>query len=317
MPAKHLKTNVLLFLAAMIWGFAFVAQRAGMNYLGPFTFNAIRFALGGLVLLPLIGGHQNLKSIAGDWPQFRDLKLFLRRGLLAGSVLFLGISFQQMGIVYTTAGKAGFLTGLYVIFVPILGYFIGKSSQWQAWLGAGLAVVGLYFLTVSEVFSINRGDLLVLIGAFFWGIHVQVISRFSVKSPALILATQQFLTCAGLSAVASFFTEHFQWSAIFAAKLPLLYSGVLSVGVAFTLQVIAQRQAHPTSAAIILSLESVFAAFGGWLLLGESMTARSLFGGSLFLAGMILAQVEFNFYRRGRGERREKRSDRKFFSVLN
>ncbi|MCI0516120.1 DMT family transporter [candidate division KSB1 bacterium] len=289
MSASRFQTNLLLLLAAIIWGFSFVAQRTGMNYLGPFTFNAIRFTLGGLVLLPLIGANRNLKSISGDWRQFRDLNLFLRRGLLAGSVLFFGISFQQMGIVYTTAGKAGFITGLYVIFVPILGYFVGKASHWQTWLGAGLAVVGLYFLTVTEVVSINQGDLLVLIGAFFWGIHVQVISRFSAQSPALILATHQFLTCAGLSALIALLTEHFQWHAIFAAKLPLLYSGILSVGVAFTLQVIAQRNAHPTSAAIILSLESVFAAFGGWFLLGEALTARSILGG-----GLILAQVEFN-----------------------
>ncbi|MBN2090140.1 DMT family transporter [candidate division KSB1 bacterium] len=292
MKSRLFRANLLLLLTALIWGFAFVAQRVGMNYIGPFTFNALRFALGALVLLPFIFYELDLKNWRiYHFSNIRIRSLFLG-GLAAGIVLFSGSTFQQMGIVFTTAGKAGFITGLYVVLVPILGYFIHKPSSLQAWMGATLAIIGLYFLSVTSDFSINKGDLLVLIGAFFWAIHVQLIGWLSTRFPVISLAMLQFLTCAILSLLSALLMEQTDSTAIYQAILPILYGGLFSVGIAFTLQVVAQRDAHPTAAAILLNLESVFAALGGWLLLNETLTLRNLIGCALILSGMLLAQIQ-------------------------
>jgi drug/metabolite transporter (DMT)-like permease len=206
-------------------------------------------------------------------------------------MLFCGASLQQMGMVYTTAGNAGFITGFYVIFVPIMGMLWGLKTDGGTWIGAVFAVIGMYFLSVTTDFSISFGDALVLASAFFWAGHVHIIGHFTHKIPSIQLASIQFFVCAFYSLIAAFVFETNSIPAILDAVLPILYAGLLSTGVAYTLQVVAQKNAHPAHAAIILSLEAVFALLGGWLLLGEKMSARGLFGGGLMLAGMILSQL--------------------------
>jgi drug/metabolite transporter (DMT)-like permease len=283
------KSNLLLLLTAVIWGFAFVAQRSGMEYIGPFTFNTARFALGSISLIPLlvINKKRNQKEI---FLPIKD-KTFLYGGLLAGTVLFLGATFQQGGLVFTNAGKAGFITGFYVILVPILGLFIKQKTSALTWFGAIIAIIGLYFLSVNETFNINIGDVLVLIGAFFWAIQILVIGFFSKRIDPFELAFSQFLVCALLSFIGAIISETIIVSKIISAYLPILYAGFFSAGIAFTIQVVAQKEAHPANAAIIMSLEAVFAVIGGWMILNESIDPRGLIGCLLMFIGMIVSQL--------------------------
>jgi drug/metabolite transporter (DMT)-like permease len=285
-----MKSNFLLLITAMIWGFAFVAQRSGMEFLGPFTFNAVRFTLGGISLIPLllINKRRNFKN--KQLPPLSSNKILLKGGIIAGLILFFGASFQQGGIVYTTAGKAGFITGLYIILVPILGIMFNKKTTAAIWLGAVIALVGLYLLSVNENLSIGLGDLLVLASAFFWALHVLVISRFSPKTDPIQLAFFQFMLCAFFSLIVSIIVETTTLQSILEASIPILYAGVVSVGIAYTLQVVAQQEAHPSHAAIIMSLEAVFAVLGGWIVLNESIPLRGLIGCGLMLTGMIISQ---------------------------
>ena len=261
-----------------------------MEYLGPFTFNTARFTLGSISLIPLLLINQKKKFEKEKILPLNN-KLFLIGGLLAGLMLFLGSSFQQSGLVYTNAGKGGFITGFYIILVPILGLFIKQKTAFYTWLGALVAIVGLYFLSVNEKFEINIGDILVFIGAFFWAIQILVIGYYSTKVNPFRLAFSQFVLCAILSFVAAAFTETIILKNILLAYIPILYAGIFSVGIAFTIQVIAQREAHPANAAIIMSLEAVFALIGGWMILGESIPVRGLIGCLLMLIGMILSQL--------------------------
>lgn len=283
------KADGLLLLTALIWGFAFVAQRIGMNYVGPFTFNGVRFALGCLVLVPFLTRRRS-HGDARRMPA-QDLKTTLLGGGLAGLALFCGASLQQVGLVYTTAGNAGFITGLYVVVVPLLGLFWRQRTHAGTWAGALLAAAGLYLLSVSEGFVIAFGDLLELAGAFFWAAHVLIVGWLAPRVPSTRLAFLQFAACSLLSLATAAVFESVRLGAILQAALPILYGGALSVGVAYTLQVVAQRDAHPAHAAILLSLEAVFAALGGWLLLGETLTPRGLLGCALMLAGMLLSQL--------------------------
>jgi drug/metabolite transporter (DMT)-like permease len=288
---QTVKSDGLLFLAAVIWGFAFVAQRVGMDYVGPFGFNGVRFALGCLVLLPFLwrnGLRDDHRSRRG--PALLSLPS-LGGGLAAGLVLFCGASFQQVALVYTTAGNAGFITGLYVVFVPILGIALGHRAHAGTWIGAALAGVGLYLLSVVGPFTISPGDLLVLIGAFFWAGHVHLIGWLSPRQDPLKIAFLQFAACAVLSLVTSAAIEHNTVRSYWSAAIPILYGGLLSVGVAYTLQVVAQKKAKPAHAAIILSLEAVFAAIGGWLFLGETLGPRAIVGCVLMLCGMLISQL--------------------------
>jgi drug/metabolite transporter (DMT)-like permease len=219
------------------------------------------------------------------------LKTILLGGAALGLTLFSGASLQQIGLVYTTAGKAGFITGLYVIIVPILGLFWRQQPNIGTWIGAILAAIGLYFLSVTEQFTIASGDLLVLIGAFFWAAHVLIIGWLSPRINPIKLALSQYLACSILSLITAAVIEDVSMQSISQAAIPILYGGLLSVGIAYTLQVIAQRDAHPAHAAILLSMEAVFAAIGGWLILDEIISARGLFGCGLMLAGMLLSQL--------------------------
>ncbi len=290
--SQLLKSNFLLVLTAMIWGFAFVAQRAGMEYVGPFTFNGIRFALGAFSLLPLVLIHRRRKiGYQHVLPEITG-KMMTIGGIVAGLALFLGSSFQQVGIVYTTAGKAGFITGLYVIIVPIIGIFWKQRIGAGNWFAALLAIAGLYLLSIHGTFKIAIGDLLVFISAFFWAAHVHVIGWFSAKMDSLELAFLQFTACSVFSLLVAILWESFVIESILQAAIPILYAGLFSVGVAYTLQVVGQKHAPPANAAIILSLESVFAVLGGWLLLSEGLSLRGIFGCILMLGGMILSQIQ-------------------------
>ena len=280
------QADLLLLLVALIWGFGFVAQRVGMEHLGPYAFNGIRFLLGGLCLLPLALRRTSVSMVQKN----RQISL-IKAGSLAGAVLFIAATLQQVGLQYTTAGKAGFITGLYVVLVPMIGLFLHQRTTTGTWIGAVAAAVGLYLLSVTDDFRIAPGDLLELIGALFWAGHVLVLSYLSPRTVPVRLAMTQFFVCGALSLLTGFLLETITLQAIMDAAVPILYGGVCSVGAGYTLQVVVQRKAHPSHAAILLSLESPFAALGGWLLLGEMLSGRALTGCGLMLAGMLLSQL--------------------------
>jgi len=283
------RSDSLLMLTAIIWGSAFVAQRVGMNYVGPLTFNGVRFALGAMVLLPLVRWRKKYPRSEGSTHRISFAWQGLWGGGLAGLILFSGASLQQVGLVYTTAGKAGFITGLYVIIVPLMGLFLGHWPGWGGWVGACLATIGLYLLSVTEAWTFAPGDFWELFGAFFWAAHVLVLSWLSPRMDRIKLACTQYVVCSILSLFGAYFTETITLDGIMGAIIPILYGGVLSVGIAYTLQVIAQRHTPPTHAAIILSLEAVFAALAGWLILGEMLSLRGLIGCMFMFAGMLSA----------------------------
>jgi drug/metabolite transporter (DMT)-like permease len=291
MKYSVLKSELLLLLAAVIWGLAFVAQRVGMEFVGPFTFNAIRFALGaGFLIIFIVIRNSFYKKPQLSGPDLQN-QVLIKGGLLSGIVLFIGASLQQAGIVYTTAGNAGFITGLYVVIVPIFGLVLGQKPSGWVWIGAFIAAIGLYFLSITARFTISKGDFLVLLGAFFWAIHVLIIGSFSPKVDTIKLATFQFIVCSAFSCVAAIISETITMTGFYNALIPILYGGIMSVGIAYTLQVAAQKHVPPAPAAIILSLETVFAALGGWIILNESMTLRGIAGCILMFAGMALAQM--------------------------
>lgn len=279
------KSNLLLLFTAAIWGFAFVAQRAGMEFVGPFTFNGVRFLLGAISLLPLLlffrqNKPESAKSNVG----------VLLPGIIAGVILFVAASLQQIGIITTTAGKTAFITSLYIVLVPIIGLLTGLTTSKGTWLGCGLAVTGLYFLCIRGSATIQLGDLLVLISAFLWAVHILVIGYYSPKVQVLKLSFVQFMTCALLSLLMALITEEILISSLLDAAIPILYGGIGSVGIAYTLQAVGQKNARPAHAAIILSLEAVFAAIGGFLLLNERFDSRELLGCMLMLSGMMVSQ---------------------------
>ncbi len=290
MKLTQRSANFLLMMSSAIWGFAFVAQRMGMEHMGPLGFNAVRFALGAVVLLPfLFLGVPGLKRMPLITGQKSDL---VRGGLLVGLLIFIGSTFQQYGVVHTTAGKAGFITGLYVVFVPLLGLLRGLETRRAIWYGVLLAAVGLYLLSGEGWGRIRLGDGLVLISAVFWASHVLGVGHFANRTNPLALAVIQFAICSLLSFLGALAFEDLTLPSIQAAGIPLLYAGILSTGVAFTTQIVGQRRAHPAYAALILSMEGVFAALGGWMILGEVLSVRDLAGCALMLAGIILAQYE-------------------------
>ena len=276
-----------LLLASAIWGFAFVAQRAGMEHVGPFTFNGVRFLLGSASLVPLLLLRRQDRGAAE--PESRK---GIGWGLvLAGLVLFAAASLQQIGIVHTTAGKAGFITGLYVVIVPLLGLLLRQRAGLAVWSGAALAAAGLYLLSVTGGFSIGLGDGLVLASAFGWAVHVHVIGWLAGRVRPLLVAAVQFAICGALSLVVALFAERILFIDLLRAAIPILYAGLLSTGVAYTLQVVGQRRVDPARAGIVLSLEGAFAVLGGWLLLSETMTVRMFAGCGMMLVGMVASQL--------------------------
>ncbi len=287
MKSGTFKSDFILLFVATIWGFAFVAQRIGMDHVGPFTFNGLRFVLGCLSLLPIIFFQRNLPLVQNN----TDL---IKSGIISGIFLFSGISFQQVGIVYTTAGKAGFITGLYVIIVPFLNLLFKQDrTSHGTWIGAILASVGMFLLSVTKNYTMEFGDLLVFFSAICFAFHLIIIGRLSNRFNTARLSLVQCLVCAILSLLVAAVFETFILSDILKIIIPLLYGGVLSVGVAYSLQIYGQKNSPASHAAIIFSLESVFAAIGGWLILNEILSARAIFGCALMLSGMLISQLYY------------------------
>ncbi|HEX5844633.1 MAG TPA: DMT family transporter [Pseudomonas sp.] len=287
MPSHALRADLLMLLTAMIWGSVFVAQRLGMDAIGPFLYTGLRFALAVAVLLPVI----RLLEGRSKTPPAKLNRNLLRGGILMGLALALGINLQQVGLLFTTVTNSGFITGLYVIIVPLLGLFIGHKTGLGIWLGASLAVVGMFLLSVGEGFQVASGDWLQLAGAFVWGVHVLLVGFFASRHDPLRLAVVQFATCAVISLILALVLEEIRLDAILAAGPALLYGGILGVAVGFTLQVVAQKDAIASHAAIIFSLEAVFAAIAGAWMLGESLELRGYLGCALMFGGMLLAQL--------------------------
>jgi drug/metabolite transporter (DMT)-like permease len=285
MRSQALRADILMLITAAIWGAAFVAQRLGMDAVGPFLYTGLRFSLGALILLPLL---LILPRPAVKQPLNRGMLL---GGLLMGLALSLGINLQQVGLLFTTVTNSGVITGLYVIIVPLLGLFLGHRTGMGTWLGASLAVVGMFLLSVGEGFHVASGDWLQLAGACVWGVHVLLVGYFASRYDPIRLSILQFGVCAVVSLVLAVVFEEISVGAIIQAGPAILYGGVIAVAIGYTLQVVAQRHAIASHAAIILSLEAVFAAIAGALLLDESLHARGYMGCALMFAGMLVAQL--------------------------
>lgn len=283
------KNECMLFLTAFIWGTAFVAQSVGMDYLGPFGFNGIRSLIGGVALLPCIYilGKIN-KRTAGEEGSTKTL---IAGGLCCGLALFAASSMQQIGIQYTTAGKAGFVTAFYIVLVPVLGMFLGKKTGWKVWLAVAMALAGLYFLCITESFSVGRGDIYVFIGSLLFAVHILIIDYFAPRTDGVKMSCIQFFVAGILSMFPMAAFETTTVEGALRSWGPLLYAGVLSCGVAYTLQIIGQKNMNPTVASLILSLESCISVLAGWVILGERLSVREGLGCVLMFAAIILAQL--------------------------
>lgn len=310
--SKNMKGNILLFITAFIWGCAFVAQRTGMEYIGPLTFNGIRSLVGGFTLLiylfirnklqknnriaetsgvnetKLVDKVDRANEIITNPP---SKKFTFLCGLVCGFCLFAGTTLQQMGMVYTTAGKAGFITALYIILVPLLGIFLGKKIRLVVWLGVVLALVGLYLLCVGEDFSVNKGDMLVLLCSFAFTIHITFVDKVSQRIDGVVISCIQLFVCGVISVPGMILFEVIDWKLILQCTVPILYAGVLSCGVAYTLQIVAQKYTEPTVASMIMSLESVFALLSGMIILKETIAPHEIVGCVVMFAAIILAQL--------------------------
>lgn len=285
MDRRKIYSNTMLGLAAFIWGVAFVAQSVGMEYVGPFTFNAARFLLGGTVLIPyvvLLGKGHSLKDQG---------RTGILGGICCGTALFAGSSLQQLGIMHTTVGKAGFITALYIVIVPVLGIFMKKKARWTVWLSVLIATVGMYLLCMTEGLRIGKGDIYLFLGAIAFSFHILIIDYFSPKADGVFISCVQFFTAGFLALAVTIFTEQPSMSSIFKAWLPIGYAGIMSCGLAYTLQVVGQKNTDPTVAALILSLESAFSLLAGWVILGQKLSVKELFGCVLVFCAILLAQL--------------------------
>ena len=284
-----MKNNILLVLTALIWGCAFVAQSVGMDYVGPFTFNMARFLIGAIVLLPVIWFMDRQRKTGAE--KGAGQKTLIIGGICCGIALAVASTLQQWGILFTTVGKAGFITAMYIVIVPLLGIFIGKKVRPLIIGCVAIAVVGFYFLCMTESLRLGLGDFLVLLCAIAFSTHILVIDHFSPKVDGVKMSAIQFLTAAIISAVPTLLWEQPVFTEILQAWQPVLYAGVMSCGVAYTLQIIAQKNADPTVASLLLSLESVFSVLAGWVLLGQGLSLKELFGCVLIFCAIILAQL--------------------------
>ena len=288
----QLKGNLFLLLAAFIWGTAFVAQLVGMDDLGPFTYCSGRYILGFFAVVIVwfaMRGAREKKKTAGEY--FPGWKY----GICAGLIMFGGTTTQQISMLYTTAGKAAFLTCLYIIFVPLFSVLLKKKIRKENWIGAFLGMAGLYFLCIKDDLSWNIGDMYAFIGAIFWSFHILFIDRYADRADNIEISIGQISVCAVLSTILAFTFEEVHFSSMLNAWFPIFYAGVMSSGVAFTLQIVGQRYAEPSHAALIMSLESVFGALSGWLILGEQMTGLEIFGCCLMMSGMLITQYSIIF----------------------
>ncbi|HDZ56218.1 MAG TPA: DMT family transporter [Pseudomonas xinjiangensis] len=287
MNLRAYRADALMLITALIWGSTFVAQSLGMEHIGPFLYTGLRFLLGALVVLPLV-------LLAR--PQAAEVHRSFSRPMLVGSlllggVLTLGINLQQIGLMFTTVTNSGFITGLYVILVPVFGLFIGMRTGLGTWTGALMALTGMLLLSVNDDYSVASGDWLQLIGAACWAVHVLLVGSLASRYDPIRVAFLQFVVCAFISLLLAVIFEELIWADVLLAGPSILYGGLLAVGIGFTLQVVAQKDAITSHAAIILSFEAVFAAIAAWLILGESLSTRGLAGCALMLAGMLVAQL--------------------------
>ena len=289
MNMKNLKGNLMLLLTAFIWGIAFVAQSVGMDYVGPYTFNAARFLLGGIVLIPCIFILNKLNKNEDE--EKNDNKKLIIGGIVCGFFLFAASTFQQLGIMYTSVGKAGFITALYIILVPIIGIPLKRKASGIIWISAVIAVIGMYLLCVNEGFSISFGDVLVLICALLFSGHILAVDYFSPYVNGVKLSCIQFFTCGILSGILMFIFEEPTIEGIVGARIPILFSGIMSCGVAYTLQILGQQNTNPFIASLLMSLESVFAVLAGWVLLGQALSVKETIGCILMFTAIIMAQV--------------------------
>ncbi len=289
-----IKSTVLLFLTAIIWGFAFVAQRVGADYVGTFTFNGIRFLLGSFSLIPVI-----LIFEREEYNKKKMLKT-LAVSLAAGTILFIAASLQQYGVVLTgSAGKAGFLTGLYTVLVPVIRFLMGKKTDILTFVGAFFAVGGLFLLCMTgDKLTFGKGDIVLIIGAVFWALHILIIDKFVNEISPLKFSMLQFFVCGLISMVIAVFTENIEITAVKSALVPILYGGLMSVGVAYTCQILGQKDADPTFASIVFSTESVFSAIGGAIILHEIMSGRGYLGCVLIFIGIVLSQLNLKEIRK-------------------
>lgn len=291
---SNIPGEVLLLMTAIVWGTGFVAQRKAMEGMQPFVFIALRFFLGCLVLLPvLISRIPRTKSetkAAFDWKA--NVRKLVLPSLICGLFLFAGTSLQQLGIMTTSASKAGFLTAIYLVIVPVLGIFIGKKVNLWVWIGVALAMAGVWLLSVGIEMNIQTGDILLIIGALFWALQILALDHYIEKLDALGLAFGQFLTAAVFGTIVSLILESGPLVTNASAWWSLLYSGVVAVGIGFTLQVIGQSKVDPALASLILSLEAVFAVLGGMIFLGERLSSREWLGCAVMLAAVILVQLK-------------------------
>lgn len=288
-----LKNSLLLLLTAAIWGVAFVAQSVGMDYVGAFTFNSVRCLIGAVVLLPVIWflNRQNPPAEQTEQEKTAERKTLFIGGAACGTALFLASNFQQFGIKYTTVGKAGFITACYIVIVPILGLFLKRKCSSYIWTAVIMALIGLYLLCITDGFSIGKGDLLVLICAFLFSFHILIIDHFSPRVDCVKMSCIQFLVAGILSGILAMIFENPDFTSIAAAWIPLLYAGVMSCGVAYTLQIVGQKGMNPTVASLILSLESCISVLAGWIILGQSLSMREIIGCIIMFAAIILAQL--------------------------
>lgn len=294
MKKQQIRNSILLLLAATIWGVAFVAQSVAMDYIGPFTFNCIRSLLGGTVLLPVIGIFsisKKEKNVKSEEPFFKRNRTLIIGGLCCGLALCIASNLQQIGIVTTSAGKAGFITAFYIVFVPIVNLFFGKKSSFLIWISVALALVGLYLLCITESLSINQGDLYLLLCAIVFTIHILVIDHFSPLVDGVKMSCIQFFVSGILSAIPMFLFEEPSFTQLKAASVSILYAGIMSCGVAYTLQIVGQKNMNPTIASLILSLESVVSVLAGWVILHQTLSVREIIGCILMFGAIIFAQL--------------------------
>lgn len=294
MQKEKIRNSILLLLTAVIWGTAFVAQSVGMDYIGPFTFNAARFLIGGTVLIPLIVYRSKKNPLLKNQTleeKRKNQKTAWIGGVCCGIALCGASLLQQMGTQHTTVGKAGFITTLYIIIVPLIELFFGKKIAKKIWLGAVMAVIGLYLLCINENFSIGKGDFLILVCAILFAIHILIIDHFSPKADGVVLSAIQFFVSGFISVIGAILVENPNPAAMLDAIVPILYAGVMSCGVAYTLQVIGQKNISPTVASMILSLESVISVLAGWIILGEALSAKEIVGCVIVFMAVVLVQL--------------------------
>lgn len=291
MNKSNIKGNVILIITALIWGTAFVAQSVGMDYVGPFTFITARYIVGGLFLIPCIYLLDKMNKKTVKESSHNDKKTLFVAGILCGIALFTASCFQQIGIQYTTVGKSGFITSLYIVIVPMLGILFKKKVPAKVWISVVISLIGLYLLCMNEVFSISRGDFFILICAFCFSIHILIIDKYSSLVDGVRMSCIQFFVAGLLGIIPMLIFENPQIKDILNACSPILYAGIMSSGVAYTLQIIGQRYTSPVLATLIMSLESVFAALSGWIILGEILSLKEFAGCCLVFAAIILAQL--------------------------